>query len=419
MLYDPTYSNLISGQRIPEYSTNASKTALILKIGQKVICEMERDGNGNGHIRIDKMKTSEGQKSLDDAKTVLKLHKRFGHISYNTLKSLPECPKFSSNPRCEACEKGKTTKPAAKEQSVKIRTSRTLQRLHVDLVGPITPQAKSYKYLLVATDDYSRYTVCTPISKKSDAPEKLSHIIAALENATERKVSEIQADWGREFRNIRLEYYCKRKGIRMKETVPGHSETNAIAERANRTIITMARTAIKGTNGQIAANRWDEAASWAVYTKNRVPHRTLSGRCPIEIMMSKDGKEERKFLKIFGQKVICYDYDQTQGRKINDRSFEAMIIGYSGTHRIYRVLKKDGAIKTVKDPKEVYEAQGESEEEKNPPTTSQTEETSEPLSQRTRKTPEEFEQLYGKRNSQRTPIPSLKKREGEANKQPN
>ena len=162
----------------------------------------------------------------------------------------------------------------------------------MDLVGPITPQAGSQKYLLVATDDYSRYTVCTPISKKSDAPEKLSQIISAFENATERKVSEIQADWGTEFRNSKLEYVCKSKGIRMKETVPGHSETNAIAERANRTIITMARTAIKGTDGKIAANKWNEAASWASYTKNRVPHRTLSGRCPVEIMMEKDGKEE-------------------------------------------------------------------------------------------------------------------------------
>ena len=114
----------------------------------------------------------------------------------------------------------------------------------MDLVGPITPQAGSHKYLLVATDDYSRYTVCTPISKKSDAPEKLSQIIIALENATERKVSEIQADWGTEFRNSKLEHVCKSKGIRMKETVPGHSETNAVAERANRTIITMAIIAI-------------------------------------------------------------------------------------------------------------------------------------------------------------------------------
>ena len=97
----------------------------------------------------------------------------------------------------------------------------------------------------------------------------------------------------------------------MKETILGHCETNAIAERANWTIITMAKTAIKGTDRDKAANKWNEAASWATYTKNRVPHRTLLGRCPVEIMLEKEGKEKRKFLKSFRQKVICYEYNQT------------------------------------------------------------------------------------------------------------
>jgi hypothetical protein len=42
-------------------------------------------------------------------------HERYGHISFDTLKSLPECLKFHTKPRCEACEKGKATKPSTKK----------------------------------------------------------------------------------------------------------------------------------------------------------------------------------------------------------------------------------------------------------------------------------------------------------------
>ena len=33
---------------------------------------------------------------------VRELHERYGHISYDTLKTLPECPKFDDKSRCEA-----------------------------------------------------------------------------------------------------------------------------------------------------------------------------------------------------------------------------------------------------------------------------------------------------------------------------
>jgi len=44
--------------------------------------------------------------------SIVELHERYGHISYDTPKNLPEYPKNAGiPPRCEACEKGKATKP--------------------------------------------------------------------------------------------------------------------------------------------------------------------------------------------------------------------------------------------------------------------------------------------------------------------
>jgi hypothetical protein len=113
-LYDPTYSNLISGQRISKnhcLEVNTKNRTAQLKIGQKIIYKMRRDIRGGLWIKPEdgnvKIKISE----------VSELHERYGHISFDTLKSLPECPKFYMRPQCEAYEKGKATKPLSKKPS--------------------------------------------------------------------------------------------------------------------------------------------------------------------------------------------------------------------------------------------------------------------------------------------------------------
>jgi hypothetical protein len=362
-LYDLTYSNLISGQRITEnhcLEVNSEKRTAKLKIGKKVIYKMRKDLRGGLWVKPDGNKTMPVVKTFE----VSELHERYGHISFNTLKSLPECPKFHAKPRCEACEKGKATKPPARNQQKKdpkIRTTRPLERIHADLIGPIKPvtPGNQFKYLLTTTDDFSRYVVTKPIKMKSDTTDALIEIIDAFETAcnpsqTEQqlilKVHQVQANWGGEFRNDRLAEKLRKRGIQLKETVPGHSETNAIIERTNRTIMTMNRTAILGTSGGIPKGRWDKASGWSAYTKNRVPHKTLEGKSPLEILfLGKDIHNERKNLRPFGQEVICFDYNVTD--KLSARSYEARIVGYTLTHRVYQVIDKNERQRVAKDPK--------------------------------------------------------------------
>jgi hypothetical protein len=110
-LYDSKYSNLISGQRMKKNHTlEINNHGAQLKVGQRIIYKMTRDTEGGLWVKPD-----EGGKINKSLRSVKDMHERYGHISYNTLKKLPECPNFQHTPRCEACEKGKTTKPAAKD----------------------------------------------------------------------------------------------------------------------------------------------------------------------------------------------------------------------------------------------------------------------------------------------------------------
>jgi transposase InsO family protein len=374
-LYDPTYSNLISGQRMPdEHCLDIKKKTAELKEGNRIIYKMRKDNRGALWIRPeDKIPVkAPAEKTVSVQQSALsELHERYGHISFNTLKNLPECPKFNikNKPRCKACEKGKATKPAAKnhqKRAPKIRTSRPLERLHADLVGPIYPvtPGNQFKYLLIVTDDFSRYVTIKPLQKKSDTTKGLIEIIDAFEaacNPREKvkqvtsRVHQVQADWGGEFRNYNLKEKLRKRGIVFKETIPGHSETNAIIERTNRTIMTMNRTAILATNGGIPKGRWDTAAGWSAYTKNRVPYKTLDGKSPLEVLLpEKDIIKARENLRPFGQKVICFDYDVTD--KLLARSFEARMVGYTHTHGVYKVIDTSGKQRVVKDPKPVNES---------------------------------------------------------------
>jgi hypothetical protein len=88
-----------------------------------------------------------------------------------------------------------------------IRISRVVERLHCNLVGPINPitPGNQYKCLLVATDDYSCYTIVKLIKTKDRAASALVNITNILEVTTSQRVQQVQVDWGGEFRNKVLE----------------------------------------------------------------------------------------------------------------------------------------------------------------------------------------------------------------------
>jgi len=246
----------------------------------------------------------------------ISLHERYGHISYDTLRTLPEFLKNKKEKiRCEACEKGKATKPPSPKQPPQSRATKLLERIHVDLIGPIdTPTpGKQNKYLMMMVEDHSRYMVTHAIPTKGNAEDAFIVIINKLEKAVssahERPIhlSQIQADWGGEFRNSKLITELNQRGITLKETGTKHSETDAIVERANRTILEMSRTGLIVAG--LPKGLWDKASDSAAYTKNRLTHKALKGKTPIEILLANDPVNERKKLRSFGQKVTCYDYE--------------------------------------------------------------------------------------------------------------
>lgn len=129
--------------------------------------------------------------------------------------------------------------------------------------------------------------------------------------------------------------------------IPRHSETNAIAERANRTIFTMSRTAILAAGMQ--KSLWDKATAWAAYMKNQLHHKSLPNqKIPAEILLDRNPINARSNLQPFRQKVNCFDYEIKH--KLSARSWKGGIVRYTLTHGVYQVITNSGSFKLVKDP---------------------------------------------------------------------
>ena len=111
-----------------------------------------------------------------------------GHASYKHLsivskhESVLGIPKLSrmSNVVCGPCQLGKKTK--AKHLGTQTSTtSRPLELLHLDLMGPTRTESLGGKrYIMVVVDDFTRYTWAILLQSKFDAPEHIETLCTRL-----------------------------------------------------------------------------------------------------------------------------------------------------------------------------------------------------------------------------------------------
>ena len=123
-----------------------------------------------------------------------------------------------------------------------IATSRCLELLHVDLMGPIRTESLGGKrYIMVIVDDFSRYTWVEFLREKSEAYEKLEILCKKLQNEKGVPIVKIRSDHGKEFENARFESFYEKNGIKREFLAPETTQQNGVVERKNRVIQEMAR----------------------------------------------------------------------------------------------------------------------------------------------------------------------------------
>ena len=123
-----------------------------------------------------------------------------------------------------------------------VQTLRTLELLHIDLMGPARVQSLGEKkYILVAVDDFTRYTWVMLLKDKDEALKKMIHVCKKLQVEKDTVIARIRSDHGREFENTELATFCNDQGTHQEFSSPMTPQHNGIVEWKNRVVQEMAR----------------------------------------------------------------------------------------------------------------------------------------------------------------------------------
>ncbi|MBW0485030.1 hypothetical protein O181_024745 [Austropuccinia psidii MF-1] len=189
-----------------------------------------------------------------------------GHPGDQVLKSLGLKP--HSNDPCDTCVKGKMTHLPFKSHFTP--TSKPLDCLHMDLIGPISPLSNSgHCYILTIIDQHTSFKITSFLKNKSDTYKEFTKQQKLFENIHDRKIKQLVTDGGGEFVNQQFKDLANQHGFNHIIAPPHTPEHNGIAERANRTILDKARCLLLTSN--LPNQYWAEAINTATFLTNILP----------------------------------------------------------------------------------------------------------------------------------------------------
>ena len=166
-------------------------------------------------------------------------HNRLGHLSLRAVKrlagsvlGLKVAGSIPDTCLCEACILGKLCQQPFLPVDTRKRSKSPMSLMHSDVVGPMQVQSQTGKrYMLVFTDDCTRWSEGYFMAAKSEVFEKFKIFQAKVENLNYGKIQKLRTDGGGEYAAGEFIAYMQRKGITHEVTAPYSSASNGVAER--------------------------------------------------------------------------------------------------------------------------------------------------------------------------------------------
>ena len=182
------------------------------------------------------------------------------------------------------------------------------------------------RYFAPVLDDTARYGGGLLLKTKDEIGDKCEIFIIAAENIQGRKLAIMRVDNAAELVEGKLKKICERRGISYEKIVPDASQQNGVAERANRTYVSMARAML--LDGNVSTFFWPLAIQAAVHIKNRVPHSALPpNTTPYEMWFGR--KPDISHFRPFGCKVTARKLLSDTQPKLEPRGEQGIFMGYA------------------------------------------------------------------------------------------
>ena len=182
--------------------------------------------------------------------------------------------------QCDICERTKPSTRNAKAPMKKCASDRPMQRIAIDVLGPLPETTKGNKFIIVVADYFTKWTEAYPVPNHQ--AETIAHTIVTEFFNRFGLPETIHTDQGRDFESRLFQEMCVILEIQKTRTTPWHPQSDGMVERFNRTIETLLRQCVD-TNQK----NWDEKLSFCCAAYRSALHSTTLFT-PNKLMMGRD-----------------------------------------------------------------------------------------------------------------------------------
>ncbi|MBW0538155.1 hypothetical protein O181_077870, partial [Austropuccinia psidii MF-1] len=180
-------------------------------------------------------------------------HLNLGHPCDSYIKALLKeghiSGTFTESLKCPVCQQAKIKN--CPHSKMLPHSNSPFFKIHMDTLQINPPTCKGHKYVLVLIDDLSRFNRTYVMKEKGEAEEYIKSYLREIKN---------------------------KLGISLERGPPESPQTDGVAERFNKTLLSKVRCLLGQSN--IPSSYWDETVSHASLLLNLLPHRYLGMKSP-------------------------------------------------------------------------------------------------------------------------------------------
>ena len=210
-------------------------------------------------------------------------------------------------------------------------TKHQLERVHVDLCGPIPTSLGRNKYFLLIIDEHTHFHWVEFLPKKSDAFTKLTRWKLEAERDPNLNLKCLKSDGGKEFGSVVFKEWLASEGIVHETSAPHEHEQNGLAERGIQTMSQQAMCQLFSAG--MSQGFWPYAVNNAVYLINCSPTSTLKDKTPFEAWTGKH--PNIKHLRTFSEVGYVHIPPETR-KKWTKKSHPCQLLGHTSRSKNYK-----------------------------------------------------------------------------------
>lgn len=152
---------------------------------------------------------------------------------------------------CDICSSNRKPPKSARAPLGDMRVGAPLDRIGVDVIGPLPCTESGNRYILVITDHFTKWVEAFPM--KDQTASSCARLVVNEVISRFGCPLDLHSDQGRNFESDIFKELCRLLHIRKTRSSPRHPQGNGQTERFNRTLVNMIRSYIADQQ-----DKWDE-----------------------------------------------------------------------------------------------------------------------------------------------------------------